>query len=96
MTVSMFIPSWRGWLALAFGFADVVALNSPALLPAYDAGYSVLRYSLTLFLVGTTAIACSYSFRKRRAADRVAAIITALLVSLLISVYVLAVYHRVL
>jgi hypothetical protein len=73
----MFIPSWRGWLALAAGLADAAFV--PGLTPTYFwAGFSVARCSLpVLLLAAATLTTCVYSFRTRRIADCVAAFITA-------------------
>jgi len=76
MTLSMFIPSWRGRLALVVGFAD--ALIVPGLIPAHG-GFSVVEDALAVFLAAVTVIACLYAFRTRLIADRVTAFITAAL-----------------
>ena len=76
MTLSMFIPSWRGWVALAVGFADAAIV--PGLVPAYDGpSISFVQWSLAVSLAAVTMISCLYSFRTRRIADRVVAFITA-------------------
>jgi len=93
MTLSMFIPSWRGWLALAVGIAD--ALFAPAVIPAYDGpGVSVPQFCLAILLAAITVIVCFSCFRQRRAADRVAAVITAVFAAWIFYVVIVFV-HRV-
>ena len=93
MTLSMFIPSWRGWLALTAGIAD--ALLAPAVVPAYDGpGVSVPQFCLAILLAVTTVIVCFSCFHKRRVADRVAAVITAAFAAWIFYV-VIALVHRV-
>ena len=71
MTISVFIPSWRGCLALAVGLADWFWA------PAYDLPISVPQFSLAILLAATTVIVCFACFHKRRTADRVAAVVAA-------------------
>ena len=76
MTISMFIPSWRGWLALAVGLADFIL--APAVIPAYDGpGVSAPQFCLAISLAVATVVVCFSCFHKRRGADRIAAVITA-------------------
>jgi hypothetical protein len=71
MTISIFIPSWRGWLAFAVGLADWFCA------PGYDLPISVPEFISAIFLAAITVIVCFSCFRKRRSADQVAAVITA-------------------
>ena len=76
MTISTFVPSWRGYLALAVGLAD--GLLAPAVIPAYDGpGISGPQLCLAILLAASTVIVCFSCFRKRHGADRVAAAFTA-------------------
>ena len=76
MTISQFIPSWRGCSALAVGLAD--GFLSPLVIPAYDGpGITIPQFCLAGFLAAITAIICWSCFRTRRAADEVAAVFAA-------------------
>jgi hypothetical protein len=76
MTISTFIPSWRGCLALAVGLTD--GILAPVVVPAYDGpGISIPQICLAIFLAAITVIVCWSCFHKRHAADRVAAAFTA-------------------
>ena len=76
MTISTFIPSWRGCLALAVGLVD--GFLAPLVIPAYDGpGVSVPQFCLAIFLAVSTMLVCSFCFRKRHGADVVAAAFTA-------------------
>jgi amino acid permease len=71
MTISLFIPSWRGCLALAVGLADYFWA------PAYDLPISRPEFFSAILLAAITVFVCFLCFHKRRTADRVAAVITA-------------------
>jgi hypothetical protein len=76
MTISTFIPSWRGCLALAVGLLD--GFLAPLVIPAYDGpGVSVPQFCLAILLAAITVIVCFFCFRKRHFADVVAAVFTA-------------------
>ncbi|MGV3756546.1 MAG: hypothetical protein ACO1QS_14285 [Verrucomicrobiota bacterium] len=70
------MPTMRGWLALAVGFA--VAIVVPPLIPAYDGpGISPLQITISIFTAAVTAFICIRSFQSRRVADRVIAFLAA-------------------
>ena len=71
MTISVFIPSWRGCLALAVGLGDYFWA------PAYDLPISGPQYIAAIVLAAITVIVCFSCFHKRHTADRVAAVIAA-------------------
>jgi len=72
----MLMPSWRGWLALAMGFA--VAIVVPPLIPAYDGpGISIFQIAVAVLTAVVTALICIRGFLKGRTADRVVVFLTA-------------------
>jgi hypothetical protein len=76
MTLSKHIPTLRGWLALAVGFA--VAIVVPPLIPAYDGpGISPFQIAIAVVTAAVTAFICIRSFQSRRVADRVIAFLAA-------------------
>lgn len=76
MTFATFIPTWRGWLALAVGVA--VAVVVPPLIPAYDGpGISPIQICIAVLTAIVTAVVCFRCFHKGRVVDRVVALITA-------------------
>jgi hypothetical protein len=74
MTFSPFIPSLRGWLALAIGFAGVVFV--PLLIPAYD-GPSVgrLQWIIAVILAVVALVVCWCAFASARVVDSAAAVL---------------------
>ena len=78
MTIQTYIPTLRGWLALAFGLADAVIV--PLLIPAYDAprprGFN---WGIPTLLVFGTVLTCFRAFRGTHMPDRIAAMTTSLI-----------------
>lgn len=76
MDFSMLVPTWRGWLALTIGVT--VAIVIPPLIPAYDGpGISPHEIAIAVSIAIIAAVVSVRTFQKGRAADRVAAGITA-------------------
>jgi hypothetical protein len=76
MTLSRHIPTLRGWLALAVGFA--VAIVVPPLIPAYDGpGISPFQIAVAVVTAAVSASICIRSFQSRRVADRLMAFLAA-------------------
>ena len=72
MTLTPFIPSVRGWLALAIGFGCAVFV--PPLIPAYDGpGIGPFQVRVAIVVAVTTLTLCWRSFRSARVVDRVVA-----------------------
>jgi hypothetical protein len=71
MTLAPLIPGWRGGVALAAAFAEVVIL--PALIPAHD-GPPLARagWALAVGLIIISAAGCCAALWRGRTADRIA------------------------
>lgn len=85
-----FMPTWRGWFALAVGFA--VAVVVPTLIPSYDGpGISLIQICIAVLTALVTAVVCFRCFHKGRVVDRVVALITAAFAAWMFYVFI----HRV-
>jgi hypothetical protein len=75
MILSSYIPTRRGWLALAIGFTDGVVMSF--LIPVVSGRpHGILNWGLAAFLALLTAILCIRSFHKSRIPDRLAALVS--------------------
>lgn len=75
MTFSPFIPTWRGWLALADWLA--VAAIMPLLIPFYDpSGVSPIKISLAFLMAISTGVICFRCLYEGRGIDRFVALLT--------------------
>jgi len=75
MTVARYIPTLRGWLALAVGIADGAIV--PLLIPAYDGPpTTVFHWAIAALLAFLTGALSFRSFRSARLSDRLAAVLT--------------------
>ena len=78
MTLSIYIPTLRGWLALAAGVADAIIV--PALIPAYDGPRaSILDWSFAVLLAVVTFVLCFRSLHRTRIPDRLAGLVAGVL-----------------
>lgn len=76
MTLSAYIPTWRGWLALSVGFAN--AMIVPALIPAYDGpGASIFDGCVAVLLATVTLLVCFHSLHRTRLPDKLLGILSA-------------------
>jgi hypothetical protein len=75
MTISSYIPTRRGWLALAIGLTDGVLMS--LLIPVVNGKpHGIFNWGLAAFLAFLTAGLCFRSFHKSRMPDRLAALVT--------------------
>ena len=77
MTESPFIPTLKGYLALAALVANVLIV--PLLMPAYDGpGFGIARFCVAMVLAVSTTVICLRCLQKGRPADRLAGALSAL------------------
>ena len=75
MTLSTYIPTWRGSLALIMAIVD--AMIVPIFYPAYDAGASMVDGCLVILFATVTMVTCFHSLHRTRLPDKFAAIVSA-------------------
>jgi hypothetical protein len=77
-TLSIFIPTRRGWLAIANGFA--IAVIIPLLIPFYDpSGVFLPKVIIAALMAVSTGVICLRCLHRGRGIDRLAAFLTAAL-----------------
>jgi len=86
MTPTTYIPTQRGWLALAVGFTDGAVMSF--LIPVVNGkAHGIINWGLAGFLALLTAILYIRSFHKSPMPDRLAALVTVVFAAWIFYVY---------